>query len=73
MTPDDASAAAAPSVPATADALAGLRMPLVEAIETQRAVRRLYPDDVDDALLLRLVELAQHARRPGGTGRTSPS
>ncbi|HVP27770.1 MAG TPA: nitroreductase family protein [Myxococcota bacterium] len=36
-------------------------MPLVEAMETQRAIRRLKPDPVDDALVLRLIELAQKA------------
>ena len=36
-------------------------MPLEEAITTQRAVRRLKPDPVDDALVLRLVELALKA------------
>ena len=36
-------------------------MPLEEAITTQRAVRRLKPDPVDDALLLRLIELALKA------------
>ena len=41
--------------------LARFDMPLEEAITTQRAVRRLKPDPVDDALLLRLIELAQKA------------
>ncbi len=36
-------------------------MPLEEAISTQRAVRRLKPDPVEDALLLRLIELALKA------------
>jgi nitroreductase len=36
-------------------------MPLVEAMETQRAIRRLKPDPVDDALVLRLIELALKA------------
>jgi nitroreductase len=36
-------------------------MPLEDAITTQRAVRRLKPDPVDDALVLRLIELAQKA------------
>ncbi len=36
-------------------------MPLVEAMTTQRAVRRLKPDPVDDALVLRLIELALKA------------
>lgn len=36
-------------------------MPLEEAMRTQRAIRRLRPDPVDDALLLHLIELAQKA------------
>jgi nitroreductase len=39
----------------------GLGMPLSEAMETQRAVRRLLPDPVDDATVLRLIELATKA------------
>jgi nitroreductase len=36
-------------------------MPLEEAMSTQRAIRRLKPDPVDDALLLKLIELALKA------------
>jgi nitroreductase len=36
-------------------------MPLEEAMTTQRAIRRLKDDPVDDALLLRMLELAQKA------------
>jgi nitroreductase len=36
-------------------------MPLIEAITTQRAIRRLRPDRVDDAIVLRLIELATKA------------
>ena len=36
-------------------------MPLVEAMETQRAIRRLKPDPVDEAIILRLIELALKA------------
>ncbi len=36
-------------------------MPLDEAMTTQRALRRLRPDPVDDALVLRLIELALRA------------
>lgn len=36
-------------------------MPLEEAMTTQRALRRLKPDPVDDALVLRLIELALKA------------
>lgn len=38
-----------------------LTMPLEEAMLTQRAIRRLKPDPVDDALVLRLIELAEKA------------
>jgi nitroreductase len=38
-----------------------LTMPLEEAMRTQRAIRRLKPDPVDDDLLLHLIELAQKA------------
>ena len=36
-------------------------MPLDEAMRTQRAIRRLKPDPVDDALVLHLIELALKA------------
>jgi nitroreductase len=36
-------------------------MPLREAMETQRAIRRLKPDPVDDEVLLRCIELALKA------------
>jgi len=36
-------------------------MPLSEAMETQRAIRRLKPDPVDDGLVLRLIDLALRA------------
>ncbi len=39
----------------------GFDMSLEEAITTQRAIRRLKPDPVDDALLRRLLELAVKA------------
>ena len=38
-----------------------LDMPLREAMETQRAVRRLHPDPVDDEVVLRCIELALKA------------
>jgi nitroreductase len=38
-----------------------LAMPLEEAMRTQRAIRRLKPDPVDDALVLHLIELALKA------------
>src|SRR2546427_10713520 len=36
-------------------------MPLEDAMRTQRAIRRLKPDPVADALVLRLIELALKA------------
>ena len=39
----------------------GLEMPLREAMSTQRAVRRLRPDPVDDELVLRCIELGLKA------------
>jgi hypothetical protein len=47
--------------PTTADALDGLNMPLAEAMMTQRAVRRVHPDPVDDAVVLKCIELALRA------------
>src|SRR5262249_46260038 len=38
-----------------------LDMPLEEAMSTQRAIRPLKPDPVDDALVLHLIELALKA------------
>jgi nitroreductase len=42
-------------------------MPLDEAMRTQRAIRRLKPDPVDDALVLGLIELALKA--PSGSNQ----
>lgn len=44
-------------------------MPLEEAMRTQRAIRRLKPDPVEDALVLRLIELALKA--PTGSNAQS--
>src|SRR5918997_2623398 len=44
-----------------ADVEAGLAMPLEEAMRTQRAIRRLLPDPVDDAIVLKCIELALKA------------
>jgi nitroreductase len=38
-----------------------LDMPLAEAMSTQRAIRRVKPDPVEDTLVLRLIELATKA------------
>ena len=42
-----------------------LDMPLEEAMRTQRSIRRLKPDPVDDELILHLIELAQKAPTGG--------
>jgi nitroreductase len=47
--------------PAAADALARLDMPLLQAMMTQRAVRRVLPEPVDDAVVLKCIELALRA------------
>jgi nitroreductase len=46
-----------------------LDMPLAEALMTQRAVRRLRSEPVDDQLILRLIELATKA--PSGSNEQS--
>ena len=48
-------------IPTVDEALARLDMPLREAMMTQRAVRRLLPDPVDDAIVLKCIELALRA------------
>ena len=44
-----------------------LHMPLAEAMRTQRSIRRLKPDPVDDTLIMKLLELALKA--PSGGNR----
>ena len=46
-----------------------LSMPLEEAMRTQRAIRRLKTDPVDDAVVLHLIELALKA--PTGSNAQS--
>jgi len=48
-------------IPSTEEAFANLSMPLVDAMMTQRAVRRVLPDPVDDAVVLKCIELALKA------------
>src|SRR5258708_6366128 len=43
------------------DVEGGLAMPLLEAMLTQRAIRRLRPDPLDDAIVLRCIEIALKA------------
>lgn len=47
--------------PTAAEALTRLDMPLAEAMMTQRAVRRVLPGPVDDAVVLKCIELALRA------------
>src|SRR5256884_6170073 len=47
--------------PAPPTAAPDFSMPLEEAMRTQRAIRRLKPDPVDDGLVLRVIELALKA------------
>jgi len=54
-----------PDTGPTPPAASPFQMPLAEAMRTQRAIRRLKPDPVDDALVLELIELALKA--PSGS------
>ena len=58
----------AESTPTTTTA-PNFSMPLEEAMRTQRAIRRLKPDAVDDRLVLHLIELA--LRAPTGSNAQS--
>jgi len=53
--------------PTPEEALARLDMPLVEAMRTQRAVRRLHLDPVDHDVLLPLLELSLNAPTSSNT------
>lgn len=59
--PDTAASIARGVVPTAAEVLARLDMPLVDTMMTQRAVRRVHPDPVDDAVVLKCIELALRA------------
>ncbi len=48
-------------IPSADEAIARLSMPLLDAMMTQRAVRRVLPDPVDDAVVLKCIELALRA------------
>ena len=56
-------------MPCFSEVSEGLSMPLVDAMETQRAIRRLRTDPVDDSTVLRCLELATKA--PSGGARDS--
>ena len=60
-TPNSAASAASGAAPTAAEVLAGLEMPLIDTMMTQRAVRRVRPDPVDDAVVLKCIELALRA------------
>lgn len=61
--PDDAMTGGTKTdgIPTVEEALQRLDMPLLEAMMTQRAVRRVLPDPVDDAVVLKCIELALKA------------
>ena len=48
-------------IPSTDEAFTRLNMPMLDAMMTQRAVRRVLPDPVDDAVVLKCIELALRA------------
>ncbi len=48
-------------IPSTDEALTNLSMPLLDAMMTQRAIRRVKPDPVDDAIVVKCIELALRA------------
>jgi nitroreductase len=52
-------------MPSFDDVTKGLETPLAEAMESQRAMRRLRPDPVDDETVLRCIELAMKAPTAG--------
>ncbi len=58
---DSRRSGASGGVPTAAEALARLDMPLREAMMTPRAVRRVLPEPVDDAVVLKCIELALRA------------
>ena len=58
---DPAVGAVSRPIPTAAEAFARLDMSLHDAMMTQRAVRRVLPDPVDDAIVLTCIELALRA------------
>ncbi|WP_231644552.1 nitroreductase family protein [Mycolicibacterium baixiangningiae] len=56
----DTSGAASTAYTAAGE-LTGLDMPLIDAMTTQRAIRRVLPDPVDDAVVMKCIELALRA------------
>jgi nitroreductase len=56
-------------MPEYAEVADGLQMPLLEAMRTQRAVRRLRPDPVDDETLHAILDCA--AKAPSGSNSQS--
>lgn len=67
MAETDDDAAIASDLHPGAEVLDSLDMPMVEAMETQRAVRRLKTDPVPDEILLRLLELSLKAPTSSNT------
>ncbi|MGH3560310.1 MAG: nitroreductase family protein [Mycobacterium sp.] len=63
---DNSASGANRVVPTAAEAIARLDMPLIDVMMTQRAIRRVRPDPVDDAVVLKCIELALRAPVGGG-------
>jgi nitroreductase len=59
VVPDDTAPTAA--IPTAAEAFERLNGSLLDVMMTQRAIRRVLPDPVDDEVVLKCIELAQRA------------
>ena len=57
----DAALSPGADIPTAEEALARLNRPMLETMLTQRAIRRVRPDPVDDAVVLKCIELALRA------------
>ena len=60
-------------MPEFAEVADGLQMPLADAMRTQRAVRRLRPDPVDDETVLERARARHEGARPAATSRAGSS
>ena len=60
-------------MPEFAEVADGLQMPLADAMRTQRAVRRLKPDPVDDETVLELLRARGEGADRAATARTGSS
>jgi nitroreductase len=58
---EDGTSEGSSATPTGTEMLSRVNMPLLEAMMTQRAVRRVLPDPVDDEVVLKCIELALRA------------